>query len=48
MEKVKFIKQKCLRCGHTWLPRVSIPLSCPNCKNRLWDVPKDLPKVEDK
>jgi DNA-directed RNA polymerase subunit RPC12/RpoP len=40
----------CLRCGHEWIPRVSMeelegtikekPRICPNCKSAYWDVPK--------
>ena len=32
---------KCLRCGHTWLPRIlTKPKACPNCKSRAWDKAK--------
>lgn len=30
-------KYKCLRCNHTWIPRInSIPQACPNCTSRVW------------
>jgi predicted Zn-ribbon and HTH transcriptional regulator len=31
----------CLRCGHTWVPRVPHkPRRCPNCKDSYWDRPR--------
>lgn len=53
MEKYQIKKEvnafKCLRCGHEWIPRVSLtelegklkpenkPRICPKCKNVYWD-----------
>ena len=34
-------KLTCLRCGHTWTPRIIVPQRCPYCISRLWDVPKE-------
>lgn len=32
---------KCLRCGHTWVPRAGeAPRVCPKCKSAWWDTPK--------
>lgn len=34
---------KCLRCGHTWIPRTpKKPKVCPNlkCKSPYWDRPR--------
>ncbi len=34
---------KCLRCGHTWIPRApKKPKVCPNlkCKSPYWDRPR--------
>jgi predicted Zn-ribbon and HTH transcriptional regulator len=32
---------KCLRCGHTWVPRKKEkPRVCPKCKSPYWDKPK--------
>ena len=40
-------KLTCLRCSHSWLPRIEgRPVSCPSCKSRLWDVPRPEPRVE--
>ncbi len=33
-------KKKCLRCGHTWIPRTQKVVQCPHCKSALWDTPK--------
>ena len=38
---------KCLRCGHTWVPRTDKdkePRVCPECKSAWWDVPKKKAK----
>ena len=39
---------KCIRCGHEWIPRVSmeeltgeikeLPIICPNCKSAYWKI----------
>jgi hypothetical protein len=31
----------CLRCGHWWMkrPNADVPVFCPKCKRRHWDVP---------
>ena len=44
----------CLRCGHKWIPRVSMeelegeikekPRICPNCKSAYWDLEKKKKK----
>ena len=43
---------RCLRCGHEWIPRVSMeelsgtikpenkPRICPSCKSAYWDLEK--------
>lgn len=33
-------KNKCLICGHEWLPRTQRPVECPACKNRNWNQKK--------
>lgn len=33
-------KKQCMRCGHTWWPRVSNPKRCPSCKSRIWRNPR--------
>ena len=30
----------CLRCGHTWTPRLPQPKVCPKCKSKVWFKPK--------
>lgn len=40
---------KCLRCGHTWIPRTNNkPKVCANCKSPYWDRPrkKDIKKAK--
>lgn len=32
---------ECQRCGHSWVPRKTEVLSCPNCKSRVWNQPKE-------
>jgi len=34
-------KLKCLRCGHTWIPRQEDVRICPRCKSALWDKPRE-------
>lgn len=32
---------KCLRCGHSWIPRRPLkPKVCPKCNSPYWDKPK--------
>ena len=33
-------EKHCLRCGHTWAPRVEVPTCCPRCKSPSWDKPR--------
>ncbi len=35
-------KLKCLKCGHSWRPRIKEVRVCPRCKNAYWDVPKKI------
>jgi predicted Zn-ribbon and HTH transcriptional regulator len=50
---VEVVKNKCLRCGWEWVPRLEDPRLCPHCKTAYWDVPKgekidkQLDKVND-
>jgi len=38
LNKIKGDKMnKCNRCGHQWIMRVSDPAQCPACRSRLWD-----------
>lgn len=47
-QDVVITRLTCLRCGHSWLPRVeSMPLLCPKCKNPYWNKPRKLPKRDD-
>lgn len=32
-------KNKCLRCGHVWVPRVEVCHVCPSCKKYTWKTP---------
>ena len=27
----------CLRCAHTWIPRIGYPNVCPECHSAVWD-----------
>jgi len=49
--KIEIHGYLCERCGHNWLPRVSLdklrngnidekPIICPKCKSPYWDRPK--------
>jgi len=31
---------KCLRCGHSWTPRVAEPRWCPACNSPYWNRPR--------
>jgi hypothetical protein len=36
---------RCDQCGHEWVPRskaTKAPRSCPSCKSRHWDQPKEV------
>ena len=33
---------KCLRCGHTWIPRQENRSICPKCKSRNWNKFREL------
>jgi predicted Zn-ribbon and HTH transcriptional regulator len=37
MQTVELESVSCIRCGHTWIPRVEEPKRCPNCSLRDWD-----------
>lgn len=42
---------KCLRCGHTWIPRKpERPVRCPKrgCMSPYWDRERAKPKEEEK
>ena len=39
-EKVVINTLTCERCGHKWVPRVSIVKTCPLCRSPYWDTPK--------
>lgn len=41
-EKIVVDGYRCLRCGHTWVPRdkTKEPKVCPKCKNPYWNVPR--------
>jgi predicted Zn-ribbon and HTH transcriptional regulator len=30
----------CLRCGHTWIPKVPHPITCAKCRSPYWDKPR--------
>ena len=41
METIQLPMYKCLRCGHTWVPRKArYPRMCPKCQTTLWDEEK--------
>ena len=31
---------RCLRCGHVWMPRKTIPIVCPACTSPYWNRPR--------
>ena len=33
---VNLSKLKCVKCGHSWVPRMFNPKMCPACKSRTW------------
>jgi uncharacterized protein len=33
----------CFRCFHTWRMRKQFPAMCPQCKSKLWRIPKIRP-----
>lgn len=45
MPKITLTKLKCLRCGHTWYPRIKYndiitsPKNCSKCISPYWDKP---------
>lgn len=46
MTMMKLPTNKCLRCGHTWIPRSNKrAAACPKCYNRRWDERKEKPRA---
>ena len=43
--KVTRTQLTCQRCGYEWTPIVANPKSCPECKSREWEKPKE-PKAK--
>ena len=45
MSDIQLTTLKCLRCGHTWIPRKKryprgdYPTTCPQCQSWYWDAP---------
>lgn len=46
MVNIKLPTFKCLRCGHSWVPRkhayghgAVLPGNCPKCRSVYWDAP---------
>ncbi len=39
--KIKQQTIKCLRCNHTWVPRIQEVRECPKCKSSKFDIPKE-------
>lgn len=40
-------KLTCLRCGHTWYPRIEKPVQCPRCKTLAWNKPRKTKRESD-
>jgi Zn finger protein HypA/HybF involved in hydrogenase expression len=38
--KVRLVKLRCSRCGHTWTPRKPVVYVCPKCHSPKWAEPK--------
>ena len=36
--RVKTIRLRCKRCGHTWRPRGAIVVVCPTCKSAYFNI----------
>ena len=48
VSKAEINEFKCLRCGHTWIPRQSRIKICPSCKSSYWDKPKQAERILEK
>lgn len=36
-EPMRVERWTCVRCGHSWLPRIERPpLKCPDCQSKRW------------
>lgn len=46
--KYKLTRVACLRCGHSWVPRVADTRVCPGCKSPYWDRPLQRKKAEER
>jgi DNA-directed RNA polymerase subunit RPC12/RpoP len=46
-QEQELVTLRCMRCDHEWVPRKPDPTMCPNCKSKLWDVPKKRAKRKD-
>jgi len=40
--KVEIKKLTCLRCNHSWIPRVVDVRICPKCKSPYWDQKREI------
>lgn len=41
MPKIRLEGNLCLRCRHTWIPRIKVTVRvCPKCKSPYWDTPR--------
>jgi len=43
--KIKIIKIKCFKCGHSWIPRKPDVRMCPKCKTPYFDVERKKEKL---
>jgi len=34
-KQIEKLRLRCKKCGHSWIPRVANPVTCPYCKFRL-------------
>ena len=37
---IELPEMRCNRCGYKWIPRITKPRKCPDCKTILWDRPR--------
>lgn len=41
MKMRQLIIYECLRCSHTWIPRITNPKKCPKCGSYEWREKKN-------
>lgn len=39
--EIELRRTNCRRCGHTWVRRKDVVITCPKCRSPYWDKPRE-------